>query len=68
MNEGRFPGGGIFHFLLSSWTLPPLAGNSLLVITKSKASEYEQLVLASTRGKSLRRFRKDNHLEKFDTC
>ena len=36
--------------------------------TKSKASEYEQLILASAPGKSLRWFRKDkNHLEKFDT-
>ena len=36
--------------------------------TKSKASEYEQLILASTPGKSLRRLIKDNnHLEKFDT-
>ena len=35
--------------------------------TKSKASECEQLILASTPGKSLRRFRKDNnHLEKFE--
>ena len=36
MNEGRFPEGGRFHFLLSSWTLPLLAGNSLLVIQKAK--------------------------------
>ena len=36
--------------------------------TKSKASECEQLILASTPGKTLRRFWKDNdHLEKFDT-
>ena len=36
--------------------------------TKSKASKYEQLILAFTSGKSLRRLRKDNnHLEKFDT-
>ena len=27
---GPFPAGGRFHFLLSSWTLPLLAGNSLL--------------------------------------
>ena len=36
MNEGRFPGGGRLHFLLSSWTFPLLAGNSLLVIQKAK--------------------------------
>ena len=36
--------------------------------TKSKASEYEQSILASTLGKNLRRFKKDNNrLEKFDT-
>ena len=29
MNEGLFPGGGRFHFLLSFQTLPLLAGNSL---------------------------------------
>ena len=36
MNEGRFPIGGRFHFLLSSETLPLLVGNSLLVIQKAK--------------------------------
>ena len=36
MNEGRFPEGGRFHFLVSSWTLLLLAGNSLLVIQKAK--------------------------------
>ena len=36
MNGGRFPPGGRFHFLLSSETLPLLAGNSLLVIQKAK--------------------------------
>ena len=34
MNEGHFPRGGRFHFLLSSLTL--LAGSSLLVIQKAK--------------------------------
>ena len=34
---------------------------TVLSHTKSKASEYEQLILASTPGKSLRRFRKDNN-------
>ena len=36
MNEGRFPTGGRFHFLLPSQTLPQLAENSLLVIQKAK--------------------------------
>ena len=36
MNEGRFPAGGRFHFLLPSQTLPLLAGNSLSVIQKAK--------------------------------
>ena len=36
MNEGRFPEGGRFHFLLSSETLPLLEGNSLLVIQRAK--------------------------------
>ena len=31
-----FPAGGRSHFLLSSWTLPLLVGNSLLVIQKAK--------------------------------
>ena len=36
MNEGRFPAGGRFHFLLSPETLPLLAGNSLSLIQKAK--------------------------------
>ena len=36
MNEGSFAAGGRFHFLLTSQTLPLLAGNSLLVIQKAK--------------------------------
>ena len=37
--------------------------------TKVKVSSYEQLILASMPGKSLRRFRKDNNkLEKPDGC
>ena len=36
MNEGRFKGGGRFHLLLSSKTLPLLEGNSLSVIQKAK--------------------------------
>ena len=36
MNEGRFPAGERFHFLLSSQILLLLAGNSLLVIQKAK--------------------------------
>ena len=69
MNEGRFLGDGRFHFLLSSKTLPLLEEEQSFSYTKSKTSEYEQLILASTPGKSLRRFRKNNNpLEKFDTC
>ena len=56
MNDGRFPAGWRFHFLLSSETLPLLVSFSH---TKIKASEYEQLILASTPGKNLRTFRKD---------
>ena len=48
--------------------LTSICGEQPFGHTKSKASEYEHLILASTPGKSLRRFRKDNnHLEKFDT-
>ena len=66
MNEGRFPEGGRFHFLLSSET--STCDEQPFSHTKRKASEYEQLILASTPGKNLRRFRKDNNLlEKFDT-
>ena len=36
MNGGRFPEGGRFHILLSSWTLLLLAGNSLVVIQKAR--------------------------------
>ena len=68
MNEDRFPEGGRFHFFVfldftSTCREQPFSH------TKSKASEYEQLILASNPGnKRLRRFRKDNnHLEKFDT-
>ena len=45
MNEGRFPAGGRFHFLLFSETLPSHAGGGgeqPFGHTKSKASEYEQ--------------------------
>ena len=81
MNEGFFPQVGFSIFFCLPG--PLLAGNSLLVMqkhftstcgeqpfnhTKSKASAYEYLILASTPGKSLRRSRKDNNrLEKFDT-
>ena len=68
MNEGRFPqvGDSIFFCLPRLYLC---MGEQPFSHTKSKASEYEQLILASTPGKSLRRFRKDNnHLEKFDTC
>ena len=36
IHEGRFPAGERFHFLLSSWTLLLLSGNSLLVRQKAK--------------------------------
>ena len=53
-----------FSFVFQDFT----CGKQPFSYTKSKASEYEWLILASTTGKSLRRFRKDdNHLEKFDT-
>ena len=70
MNEGRFPGGGRFHFLLSSWTLPLIAdaGNSLSVIQKGKLLNMNSDFWLPPQVKSLRRFRKDNNnLEKFDT-
>ena len=69
MNEGRFPGGEIFHvpqFVFLDFT--STCGEQPFSHTESKASKYEQLMLASTPGKSLRRFRKDNnHMKKFDT-
>ena len=44
-------------------------GEQLFSRTKSKVSAYEQLILASSPGKSLRRFRNDNNdLEKSDAC
>ena len=68
MNEGRFPAGGRFHFLLPSQTLPLLAGNSLLVIRRAKLLKMNSYFWLPPKGKSLRRFRKDNnHFEKFDT-
>ena len=36
MNEGHSPGGGRFHFLLSSWALILFAGTILLVIQKAR--------------------------------
>ena len=55
-----------FSFVFLDFT--STCGEQLFSHTKNKASEYEQLILASTPGKNLRRFRKDNnHLEKFDT-
>ena len=43
MNEDGFPAAGRFHFLLSSETSPPFAGNSLLVIPepfKAQAAHF----------------------------
>ena len=69
MNEGRLPESGRFYFLLSTETLPLLAGNSLLVIQKAKLLNMNsKLWFPPQVYKSLRRFRQDNnHLEKFDT-
>ena len=67
MNEGHFHGGEIFPFSFVFLDFTYTCREQPFSPTKSKASEYEQLILASTPGKSLRKFRKDNnHLEKFD--
>ena len=60
MNEGRFlqVGESIFFVFLD---FTSTCGEQPFSQTKSKASEYEQLILASTPGKSLRRFRKDSN-------
>ena len=44
MNEGCFPECGRFHFLLSSWTLLLLAGNSLFVIQRAKLLHMNTVV------------------------
>ena len=44
INESRFPECGRFHFLLSSWTLLVLAGNSLFVIQKAKLLHMNTVV------------------------
>ena len=68
MSESRFPGGEGIPFSYVFLDVTSTSGEQPFSRTKSKASEYEQLILASTPGKSLRRFWKDNnHLEKFDT-
>ena len=61
MNEGRFRGDGRFHLLLSKFLdFTSTCREQPFSHTKSKVSEYEQLILVSTPGKSLRRFRKQS--------
>ena len=50
MNESRFPECERFHFLLSSWTLLLLAGNSLFVIQKPKLLHMNTVVNIAPRG------------------
>ena len=65
MNEGHFPAGGRFRFLLPSQTLPLLAGNSLLVIQKAKLLNMNSQFWLPPQSE---RFRKDNNdFDKFDT-
>ena len=67
MHEGRFPAGGRFHFSFVFLDFTSTCGEQRFSHTKSEASAYEQLILASTPGKNLRKLRKDNnYLEKFD--
>ena len=62
-----FPEVGIPFFFFVFQDFTSTCGEQPFSPTKTKASEYEHLILASNPGKSLRRFRKDNnHLEKFD--
>ena len=50
MNESCFPECGRFHFLLSSWTLLLLAGNSLFVIQKAKLLHMNTVVNIASWG------------------